>query len=473
MVPPRGARQASSPPEIFHEVLVHRWFLSERAGHEVDIFEAARDYIDTVLTQKPEEAVTTPGRRPGGAAGRARTRQQPDRASSSRASTATPPPPGSSAPRAATLHEPSTCGPAAGRTDLVPVGPLRMYACGITPYDVTHVGHAATFVWADLVRSVVRSDGVATEVARNVTDVDDVLTHAAWRQGLPFDELALTQEFRFDRDMRALAVAPPDADPARAQPRRRRRPARRGAAGARRGLRARAASSTSGAATCRAQHGLDEAEALRLSTEYGDQAAVAGPRVPVRRPGVAALVRGPPGLAEPVGLGTPGLARRVRRDGDELASAARVDVLARRRRPRLPAPRLPGGDGRGGHRRHAVRAHHDPRRRGPRRRGQDEQVDRQPRARRRPAPALPPRRVRLALLHRRWAEPWDCEEAVFERADRMLTSSSPRPGPARRSRRRRPCATGCATTSTCRPASSSRSAAARPAPTPPRPWSGC
>ena len=57
---PRELRGRLEPPEVFHEVLVHRWLLSERAGHEVDTFEAARDYIDTVLSRKPEEAVTTP-----------------------------------------------------------------------------------------------------------------------------------------------------------------------------------------------------------------------------------------------------------------------------------------------------------------------------------------------------------------------------------------------------------------------------
>ena len=57
MVPP-AARGKLEPAEIFHEILVHRWYLSERAGHEVDLFDTARDYIDTVLATKPEEAVT-------------------------------------------------------------------------------------------------------------------------------------------------------------------------------------------------------------------------------------------------------------------------------------------------------------------------------------------------------------------------------------------------------------------------------
>jgi hypothetical protein len=57
MVPPR-LRGRLEPAEIFHEILVHRWFLSERAGHEVDIFESTRSYVDNVLAQRPEEAVT-------------------------------------------------------------------------------------------------------------------------------------------------------------------------------------------------------------------------------------------------------------------------------------------------------------------------------------------------------------------------------------------------------------------------------
>ncbi|GAB3086305.1 DUF4032 domain-containing protein [Nocardioides zeae] len=57
MIPPdsRGKRE---PAEVFHEVLEHRWYLSEQAGHEVDIFLAARDYVDHVLTRLEEEAVT-------------------------------------------------------------------------------------------------------------------------------------------------------------------------------------------------------------------------------------------------------------------------------------------------------------------------------------------------------------------------------------------------------------------------------
>ncbi len=61
---PRSLRGRLEPAEVFHEVLVHRWFLSERAGREVDIFDTARDYIDTVLVRKPDEALATPAEDP-------------------------------------------------------------------------------------------------------------------------------------------------------------------------------------------------------------------------------------------------------------------------------------------------------------------------------------------------------------------------------------------------------------------------
>src|ERR1035441_5716558 len=48
----------------------------------------------------------------------------------------------------------------------------RIYACGITPYDVTHLGHAATFVWVDALSRVLSFLGAEPEVCRNVTDVD-------------------------------------------------------------------------------------------------------------------------------------------------------------------------------------------------------------------------------------------------------------------------------------------------------------
>jgi cysteinyl-tRNA synthetase len=89
----------------------------------------------------------------------------------------------------------------------------RVYACGITPYDVTHLGHAATFVWIDTLGRVLRLLGVQPEVCRNVTDVDDVLDAAAGRAGAAYDEFAAIQQFGFDRDMAAIGVRSPEHEP--------------------------------------------------------------------------------------------------------------------------------------------------------------------------------------------------------------------------------------------------------------------
>ena len=93
------------------------------------------------------------------------------------------------------------------------VGRARMYVCGITPYDTTHLGHAATFVWADVAARVLRQVGVDVDVCRNVTDVDDVLDAAAARRGERSDSFAAVQQFRFDRDMTGLGVRRPQHEP--------------------------------------------------------------------------------------------------------------------------------------------------------------------------------------------------------------------------------------------------------------------
>ncbi|GAC1445047.1 MAG: cysteine--tRNA ligase [Mycobacteriales bacterium] len=98
-------------------------------------------------------------------------------------------------------------------TPLSVVGRARIYVCGVTPYDVTHLGHASTFVWVDAVERVLRRLGVAVEVCRNVTDVDDVLFDAATKAGAHYDRFAAVQQFHFDRDMDALGVRRPTHEP--------------------------------------------------------------------------------------------------------------------------------------------------------------------------------------------------------------------------------------------------------------------
>ncbi len=100
-----------------------------------------------------------------------------------------------------------------GGRSLAVVGRARVYVCGVTPYDVTHLGHAATYVWVDAADRLLRSLGVQVEVCRNVTDVDDVLFDAAQRAGAHYDRFAAVQQFRFEQDMAALGVRRPTHEP--------------------------------------------------------------------------------------------------------------------------------------------------------------------------------------------------------------------------------------------------------------------
>src|SRR5947209_7393087 len=86
------------------------------------------------------------------------------------------------------------------------LGRARVYVCGVTPYDTTHVGHAATAVWSDVAIRFLRTLGQEVEVTRNVTDVDDALTAASVRTGTPLRSLASEQLFRFADDMARLGI---------------------------------------------------------------------------------------------------------------------------------------------------------------------------------------------------------------------------------------------------------------------------
>ena len=190
-------------------------------------------------------------------------------------------------------------------TALPAVGTARVYVCGITPYDVTHLGHAATFVWADVLASTIESTGVSARMCRNITDVDDVLTGAARQRGRYYDEFALSQEAMFDRGMRALRVATPAAQPrARHHVNDVQQLAQglldRGAAYERDGT------VWFRGGQVREHAGLDHQQALALSEAYGDDPA--DPRkddpldVPVWRPSTSA----DPAWPSPWGWGRPG-----------------------------------------------------------------------------------------------------------------------------------------------------------------------
>ncbi|HSO03989.1 MAG TPA: cysteine--1-D-myo-inosityl 2-amino-2-deoxy-alpha-D-glucopyranoside ligase [Candidatus Limnocylindrales bacterium] len=89
-------------------------------------------------------------------------------------------------------------------------GPVaRMYVCGITPYDATHLGHAATYIAFDLVNRYWRDLGHEVHYVQNVTDVDDPLLERAVATGQDWRELARSETALFAEDMAALNVLPP------------------------------------------------------------------------------------------------------------------------------------------------------------------------------------------------------------------------------------------------------------------------
>src|SRR3954462_11818157 len=91
-----------------------------------------------------------------------------------------------------------------------PGATATMYVCGITPYDATHLGHAATYLAFDLVNRVWRDGRHAVRYVQNVTDVDDPLFERADRDGEDWIVLGMRETALFREDMTALRVLPPE-----------------------------------------------------------------------------------------------------------------------------------------------------------------------------------------------------------------------------------------------------------------------
>lgn len=85
----------------------------------------------------------------------------------------------------------------------------RMYVCGITPYDATHLGHAATYLTFDLINRYLRATGAEVNYVQNITDIDDPLLERAKRDGVDWKDLAHQQIDLFRSDMVNLRVIPP------------------------------------------------------------------------------------------------------------------------------------------------------------------------------------------------------------------------------------------------------------------------
>ncbi len=102
------------------------------------------------------------------------------------------------------------------RRALVPFEPgpvVTMYTCGITPYDATHLGHAATYVAYDVLQRRLRDRGHETRCVRNITDVDDDILRKAREIGVHYLDLAAAETARFDSDMEALGMLPCWSEP--------------------------------------------------------------------------------------------------------------------------------------------------------------------------------------------------------------------------------------------------------------------
>jgi L-cysteine:1D-myo-inositol 2-amino-2-deoxy-alpha-D-glucopyranoside ligase len=103
------------------------------------------------------------------------------------------------------LHDTAT-----GQLTLASAGPVAtLYACGITPYDATHIGHAATYTAWDLLVRAWLDSRFSVIYVQNVTDVDDPLLERAERDGEDWRELARRETQRYRGDMEALRVLPP------------------------------------------------------------------------------------------------------------------------------------------------------------------------------------------------------------------------------------------------------------------------
>jgi L-cysteine:1D-myo-inositol 2-amino-2-deoxy-alpha-D-glucopyranoside ligase len=95
--------------------------------------------------------------------------------------------------------------------------PVRIYVCGITPYDTTHLGHAFTYVTFDVLVRVLRAFGTRVRYVQNVTDVDDDIIRRARELGTTWDQLAATETALFEADLAALNVHAPDVFPRASQ----------------------------------------------------------------------------------------------------------------------------------------------------------------------------------------------------------------------------------------------------------------
>ena len=342
---------------------------------------------------------------------------------------------------------------------------VRMYVCGITPYDSTHLGHAATYLTYDLLIRRLEELGHEVRMVRNITDVDDSILPKARELGVPVPRARRGRDRALPRRHGRARAAPAG-----------RRAARDGVGPAdhrsgRRSCSTRA-TRTSAAAPCTSTSRRSPTSAssrttpktgwCKLARARGGNPDDPHRRAPARLRAVAAVARRRAGVAGAVRHRPPGLAHRVFGDGD---ARARLDARPPRRRHRsdLPAPRVRDRAERVDHRR-AARAALAALGDGQLRGREDVEVARQPRVRERPPedrrPARDPARAACVITTARASSG---TTPISTRRSRCCTGCSPRPsGPTvpipRRSRS--VCATRSTTISTRR-ARSKRSTISR------------
>ena len=205
-------------------------------------------------------------------------------------------------------------------------GPVRMYVCGITPYDATHLGHANTYVAFDLLNRIWRDAGLAVEYVQNVTDVDDPLLERAAQTGVDWEQLARGADRAVHR-----GHGGPERPPAGALRRCRRiggpgHRSDRAPAGPGRGrIRSTIRSSRdlyfaqSSDPAFGSLAKLDEAEAVRLFAERGGDPDRPGKKHPLDCLLWRQQRAGEPGWESPVRARASRLARRVHRTGPAAA----------------------------------------------------------------------------------------------------------------------------------------------------------
>ncbi|MGH7354405.1 MAG: cysteine--tRNA ligase, partial [Candidatus Rokuibacteriota bacterium] len=102
-----------------------------------------------------------------------------------------------------------------GKEEFVPLTPgeARIYVCGVTPYDYSHIGHARSAVVFDVIRGWLEYRGLRVTTVRNYTDIDDKIIARSNQEGVPASELAQRYIEAEGADMQALGVLPPTVAP--------------------------------------------------------------------------------------------------------------------------------------------------------------------------------------------------------------------------------------------------------------------